>query len=114
MAYGLVDQRMAEQFPELKDEVKKTPLIEYGKYIGIVSAPLKTANFVPDIVLIYSNNAQLNNMLHALSFAGEGMITLPVVRDCFLRFFGGARTVGTILRYLARSGRTRPGFSGGG
>jgi uncharacterized protein (DUF169 family) len=78
MAYGLVDQRIAEQFPELKDEVKKTPVIEYGKYIGIVSAPLKTANFVPDVVLIYSNNAQLNNMLHALSFAGEGMITSPL------------------------------------
>lgn len=78
MAYGFVDQRLAEQFPELKDEVKKIPLIESGKYIGIVSAPLRTANFVPDVVLIYSNNAQLNNMLHALSFAGEGMVTSPL------------------------------------
>jgi len=74
MAYGLVDQRMAEGYPELKDEVKKIPLLECGKYIGIVSAPLKSADFLPDIVLIYSNNAQLNNMLHALSFAGEGMV----------------------------------------
>ena len=74
MAYGLVDQRIAEGYPELKDEVKKIPLLESGKYVGIVSAPLKTANFLPDIVLIYSNNAQLNNMLHALSFAGEGMV----------------------------------------
>jgi uncharacterized protein (DUF169 family) len=78
MAYGLVDQRIAEQFPELKNEVKKIPLIEYGKYIGTVSAPLKTAGFLPDIVLIYSNNAQLNGMLHALSFKGEGMITSPL------------------------------------
>jgi uncharacterized protein (DUF169 family) len=78
MAYGLVDQRIAEQFPELKNEVKKISLIEYGKYIGIVSAPLKTANYVPDIVLIYSNNAQLNGMLHALSFKGEGVITSPL------------------------------------
>jgi len=78
IAYGLVDPRIAEQFPELKEEVKKIPLIEYGKYIGIVSAPLKTARFMPDIVLIYSNNAQLNNMLHALSFAGEGTITSPL------------------------------------
>ena len=74
MAYGLVDQRIAEGYPELKEEVKKIPLLEYGKYIGIVSAPLKTAGFLPDVVLIYSNNAQLNNMLHALSFAGEGMV----------------------------------------
>ena len=46
--------------------------------MGIVSAPLKTANYVPDIVLIYSNNAQLNNMLHALSFGGEGLVTSPL------------------------------------
>jgi uncharacterized protein (DUF169 family) len=32
MAYGLVDQQIAEQFPELKNEVKKIPRIEYGKY----------------------------------------------------------------------------------
>ena len=57
MAYGLADQRLAENYPELKDVVKKLPLIEHGRYIGIVSAPLKTANFTPDIVLIYSNNA---------------------------------------------------------
>jgi uncharacterized protein (DUF169 family) len=77
-AYGLVDPRIAEKYPELKDEVKKIPLVEHGKYIGIVSAPLKTADFVPDIVLIYSNNGQLNNMLHALSFAGEGPVTSPL------------------------------------
>jgi uncharacterized protein (DUF169 family) len=86
MAYGLVDQRIAEKYPELKDEVKKIPLLEHGKYAGIVSAPLKDANFIPDIVLIYSNNAQLNNMLHALSFAGEGMIHSPLypIASCAL------------------------------
>jgi len=83
-AYGLVDPVVAEKYPELKDEVKKIPLVEHGKYIGIVSAPLKTAGFVPDIVLIYSNNAQLNNMLHALSFAGEGPVTsrLYAIASC--------------------------------
>jgi uncharacterized protein (DUF169 family) len=78
VAYGLVDQRIADQYPELKDEVRKIPRIEYGKYVGIVSAPLKTADFTPDIVLIYSNNAQLNGMLHALSFSGEGMVNSPL------------------------------------
>jgi uncharacterized protein (DUF169 family) len=84
MAYGLVDQRVAEEYPELKNEVKKIPLVEYGRYIGIVSAPLKTANYVPDIVLIYSNNAQLNGMLHALSFGGEGPVTsaLYAIASC--------------------------------
>jgi len=78
MAYGLVDPRIAAGFPELKDEVPRIPCFEFGKYVGIVSAPLKTAGFLPDTVLIYSNNAQLDNMLHALSFAGEGKITSPI------------------------------------
>ena len=77
-AYGLVDPSLADQFPELKDEVKKIPLIEFGKYIGIASAPLKASSFVPDIALIYSNTAQLNGMLHALSFKGEGKIDSPL------------------------------------
>ncbi len=78
MAYGLVDQRIAEQFPEISEEVKKIPLLEHGRYAGIVSAPLRDAAFVPDIVIIYSNVAQLNNMLHSLSFAGEGKVGTPL------------------------------------
>jgi uncharacterized protein (DUF169 family) len=77
MAYGLVDPRIAENYNEIKNDVKKMPLLEYGKYIGLVSAPLKTANYEPDIVLIYSNTAQLRSMLHALSFKGEGLVTSP-------------------------------------
>jgi uncharacterized protein (DUF169 family) len=86
MAYGLVDPKVAEKYPELKDEVSKMPKTECGKYIGIVSAPLKTAAFLPNIVLIYSNNAQLNNMLHALSFGGEGSVTSPLypIASCAL------------------------------
>ena len=86
MAYGLADPAIAEKYPELKDEVLKMPKIECGKYIGIVSAPLKTAAFIPDIVLVYSNVAQLNNMLHALSFGGEGSVTNPIypIASCAL------------------------------
>jgi uncharacterized protein (DUF169 family) len=86
MAYGLVDPGIAEKYPELKNEVPRIPKLEHGKYIGIVSAPLRAATFIPDIVLIYCNNAQLNNMLHALSFAGEGMITSPIypIASCAL------------------------------
>jgi uncharacterized protein (DUF169 family) len=86
MAYGLVDPGIAEKYPELKNEVPKIPKIEHGKYVGIVSAPLKSAGFIPDIVLIYSNNAQLNNMLHALSFGGEGKVTSPLypIASCAL------------------------------
>jgi uncharacterized protein (DUF169 family) len=86
MAYGLVDPNIAEKYPELKNEVPRIPKFEHGKYIGIVSAPLKAAAFIPDVVLIYSNNAQLNNMLHALSFGGEGMVTSPLypIASCAL------------------------------
>jgi uncharacterized protein (DUF169 family) len=36
---------------------------EEGKYIGILTAPLETATFEPDVVIIYSNTAQLRNLL---------------------------------------------------
>ena len=78
IAYGLVNPDIAEKFPELKETAKNIPLIEYGRYVGIVSAPLKTANYPPDVVLIYSNNAQLNYILWALSFGGEGLINSPM------------------------------------
>lgn len=42
---------------------KEFPRLETGKYIGIVSAPLRTANFEPDLVTIYCDSAQLNLLL---------------------------------------------------
>ena len=41
------------------------PRLEYGKYIGIVSAPLKIVNFEPDLVIIYCDSAQLTQLLMA-------------------------------------------------
>jgi len=43
----------AEEFPRL----------EVGKYIGVASAPLKTTNFEPDVVMIYCDSAQLSLLL---------------------------------------------------
>ena len=64
MAYGMVP------VPEQRGPVKSHPYdrFEYGKYIGIVTAPLKTANFKPDVVIIYSNTSQLRSLLLALPF----------------------------------------------
>lgn len=86
MAYGLADPEIADKYPELKNEVPKIPKLELGEYIGIISAPLEASGFIPDIVLIYSNVAQLNNMLHSLSFAGEGMVHSPLypIASCAL------------------------------
>jgi uncharacterized protein (DUF169 family) len=34
-----------------------------GKYIGVLTAPLETADFKPDVVIIYTNTAQLRSLL---------------------------------------------------
>ena len=39
------------------------PRLEFGKYIGVVSAPLTTVNFEPDMVVIYCDSPQLNLLL---------------------------------------------------
>jgi len=51
------------------------PRLEYEKYIGIVSAPLKTANFLPDLVLIYCKPAQLRSMLMATKYKEGFLVT---------------------------------------
>lgn len=36
---------------------------EEGRYIGVLTAPLNTATFKPDVVIIYSNTAQLRSLM---------------------------------------------------
>ncbi|MFP3975133.1 MAG: DUF169 domain-containing protein [Dehalococcoidia bacterium] len=67
IAYGLVDK---PQDPELQQFVS-FPTFERDKYVGIVSAPLKTANFEPDVILIYFNPAQLRAILQPTHFKNE-------------------------------------------
>jgi uncharacterized protein (DUF169 family) len=67
IAYGLEDK---PQDPELQ-LFMEFPRFPKGKYIGIVSAPLRTANFKPDVVIIYSNTAQLRNMLAPFNFGNN-------------------------------------------
>jgi uncharacterized protein (DUF169 family) len=64
IAYGLVEK------PDepLLEEHLSFPCLERGKYIGIVSAPLRMARFEPDILLIYSNTAQLRNLLLPVNY----------------------------------------------
>lgn len=63
MAYGMVP------VPEARSPATSHPYerFEYGKYVGIVTAPLKSAAFRPDVVIIYSNTAQLRSLLLSLS-----------------------------------------------
>lgn len=51
-----------------KNVVKNAARLEYGRYIGIVSAPLKSTTFEPDLVIIYCNSAQLRSLLSGIRY----------------------------------------------
>ncbi len=44
------------------------PRLEAGRYVGLVLAPLKTANFEPDMAVIYCNSAQLLRLLLGIAY----------------------------------------------
>ncbi|MBN1459943.1 MAG: DUF169 domain-containing protein [Armatimonadetes bacterium] len=44
------------------------PCFEAGKYVGCLTAPLRSTTFEPDVVFVYSNNAQLRNILMAIKY----------------------------------------------
>ena len=75
VAYGLVDWRASADAILPKGQAERLPRFEDGKYIGIVSAPLKTANFEPDLVLVYSNTAQLRNMIQVVKDKEKTLVT---------------------------------------
>lgn len=54
------------------------PKLELGKYIGVVSAPLTTANFEPDVVILYVDSAQLRILLLAVASTEGHELTCPV------------------------------------
>ncbi|MBN2239625.1 MAG: DUF169 domain-containing protein [Dehalococcoidales bacterium] len=56
-SFGLVQQQEIQRGPQ------PGPAFEFGKYVGILSAPLRTASFVPDAVIIYCDTNQLRVML---------------------------------------------------
>ncbi|MFQ6053543.1 MAG: DUF169 domain-containing protein [Candidatus Bathyarchaeia archaeon] len=47
---------------------KEFPRLEAGRYVGVVSAPLSSAEFTPDVVLIYCNPAQLTLLLLGVAY----------------------------------------------
>ncbi|MFC1838177.1 DUF169 domain-containing protein [Thermodesulfobacteriota bacterium] len=58
LAYGNVQN--SDDTPQVGGSYDRFP---YGKYAGIVTAPLKSANFLPDVVIVWSNNAQLRALI---------------------------------------------------
>jgi len=47
---------------------KEFPRLEAGKYVGILSAPLASAEFRPDVAMIYCNTAQLELLLLGIAY----------------------------------------------
>ncbi len=75
VAYGMVDWHKGEDLILPKGQMSLLPRFGIGKYIGIVSAPLSTANFEPDLVLVYSNTAQLRNILQVIKNQEKTLVT---------------------------------------
>lgn len=49
--------------------------IPFRKYAGMVVGPLKTAKFLPDLAMIYSNTAQLRHLLLSLRYMNGTQVT---------------------------------------
>ncbi|MCX7911560.1 MAG: DUF169 domain-containing protein [Dehalococcoidales bacterium] len=65
---GLVEPEPALGLPETGEQVRMLPRLERGKYLGVVSAPLREAGFVPDVVIIYANPAQVRSLLLTVKY----------------------------------------------
>ena len=51
------------------------PRFETGKYVGVISAPLTTASFEPDVAVVYCDSAQLLRLLLGLAYEDGRDIT---------------------------------------
>jgi uncharacterized protein (DUF169 family) len=59
MAYGIVE----DPNDAFVNAHASFPRFKFGEYIGILTSPLRTVTFEPDMALIYSNTAQLREMI---------------------------------------------------
>jgi len=57
------------------EHAQKYPRLPAGEYPGLVMGPLKTANFDPDLTVIYCNSAQLRHLLLALRYLKGSQVT---------------------------------------
>jgi uncharacterized protein (DUF169 family) len=58
-----------------KNVAKNAVHLEYGRYAGIVSAPLKSTTFEPDLVIIYCDSAQLRSLLSGMKYKDGYVVT---------------------------------------
>jgi uncharacterized protein (DUF169 family) len=81
IGYGLADPpglfiegktrhpRGIRHLEDAKEWVQTFPRFEVGKYAGVVSAPLVSATFEPDVALFYCNSAQMLKLLLGAEYA---------------------------------------------
>ena len=70
LVYGLVERDPDDEF---LNRFASFPSFEFGKYIGVLSAPLKKATFQPDVVMVYAEPAQVRQMLMWVKFSEPGI-----------------------------------------
>ena len=54
---------------------REFPRFETGRYVGVVSAPLRTSSFEPDVAVIYCDSAQLLRLLLGIAYKDGRDIT---------------------------------------
>lgn len=54
---------------------REFPRFDVGKYVGVVSAPLTSASFEPDVAVVYCDSAQLLRLLLGLAYEDGRDIT---------------------------------------
>ena len=83
MAYGMV--KTPDSMAKLSESYTS---FEYGKYIGMATAPLKNTSFIPDVVVIYLNPAQLRGLLMPMMLGNSspinGHFLLPSCAHCIV------------------------------
>jgi uncharacterized protein (DUF169 family) len=69
MAYGMVPQPKSQGA-----WMESYRSFETGRYVGVLTAPLRSASFVPDVVMVYLNPAQLRGLLLPMMMAGSAEV----------------------------------------
>lgn len=80
---AFVDGSFAEQIaPGTGEAMARTnrskARLEYGKYQALILAPLHTATFEPDLLVIYGNTAQVMRLTQGRLWGGGGELTARV------------------------------------
>jgi uncharacterized protein (DUF169 family) len=92
LAYGFVPPSETHT----RNAGKQYEGFEYGRYTGILTAPLKSASFEPDLIMIYADTNQLRSMLLSIDeneragikssffpFSCAWAVTSPIIHNAY-------------------------------